>query len=120
MFDFTALGCGDSNGTITITLTYPNPLPVGVQYWKYISGTWVDWTSQVTIAGNTVVLTLTDGGTGDTNPTPGEISDPSGPAFGSGPTPIPTLSEWAMLLLTLLLSGLAWRQLAQPMARRRN
>ena len=30
---------------------------------------------------------------------------------------IPTLSEWTMLLLTLLLSGLAWRQLAQRTAR---
>jgi hypothetical protein len=44
------------------------------------------------------------------------------PAFAAstGPTvtqqvtvDIPTLSEWAMLLLTLLLSGLAWRPLAQ-------
>lgn len=35
------------------------------------------------------------------------------------PAPIPTLGEWAMLLLTLLLSGLAWRELAPPTLRRR-
>ena len=41
-------------------------------------------------------------------------------AASTGPTvtqqvtvDIPILSEWAMLLLTLLLSGLAWRPLAQ-------
>ncbi len=32
---------------------------------------------------------------------------------------IPTLSEWAMLLLTVLLSGLAWRQLTDPTVRSR-
>ncbi|MBZ4192703.1 MAG: Ig-like domain-containing protein [Candidatus Contendobacter sp.] len=44
------------------------------------------------------------------------------PAFAASVSPtiiqqvtvdIPTLSEWAMLLLTLLLGGLAWRPLAQ-------
>jgi len=112
VFGFTALRCG-LGGTVTITLTYPQPLPAETRYWKNISGTWVDWTGKVTITGNTVVLTITDGGEGDTNPNAGEISDPSGPTFDSGPTPIPTLSEWAMLLLSLLIGGLAWRQLAQ-------
>lgn len=107
VFGFTALGCG-AGGTVTITLTYPAALPVGTKYWKQINGVWEDWTNRVTISGNTVTLTLTDGGDGDTNPNPGAISDPSGPAVPA--TDIPTLSEWAMLLLGLLLVGMGWRQ----------
>ena len=108
VFGFTALNCV-AGGTVTITLTYPAALPTGAKYWKNISGTWVDWTSKVTIAGNTVVLTLTDGGEGDTNPNPSEISDPSGPAFASGPgplpNPIPTLPEWGQILLLFVMIG---------------
>ena len=110
VFGFTALNCG-AGGTVTITLTYPAALPTGTKYWKNINGTWVDWTSKVTITGNTVVLTITDGGAGDTNPNAGQISDPSGPAFAGGPTPIPTLSEWGLILLGLaLLAVVGWRQ----------
>lgn len=104
VFSFTALSCG-VGGKVTLTLTYPAALPTGTKYWKNINGAWVDWTNKVTIAGNTVVLTITDGGEGDTNPTAGDISDPSGPAFerGPGPTSIPTLSEWGQILLLLLM-----------------
>ncbi len=110
VFGFTALQCG-TGGTLTLTLTYPQALQAETRYWKNISGTWVDWTNQVKIAGNTVILTITDGGAGDTNPAAGEISDPSGPAFGGGATSIPTLSEWGLILLGLALLTLAgWRQ----------
>ena len=110
VFGFTVLSCG-TGGRVTITLTYPAALPAGTKYWKNIGGNWEDWTNQVTIAGNTVVLTITDGGAGDTNPNPGQISDPSGPAFAGGPTSIPTLSEWGLILLGLsLLAVVGWRQ----------
>lgn len=99
VFGFTALSCG-TGGTVTITLSYPAALPGDAKYWKNINGTWVDWTSKVTISGKTVVLTITDGGEGDTNPNPGEISDPSGPAFGGpGPTPIPLVRMGATPLV---------------------
>lgn len=109
VFAFTALTCG-SGGSVTITQTYPQNLPANARYYKLISGNWVDWTSNVTISGNTVVLTITDGGPGDTNPTAGEISDPGGIALvnQSGPAPIPTLSEWAFLLLAGFVVLLVW------------
>ncbi len=105
VFGFTAVSCG-TGGTVTITLTYPNNLPSGTKYWKSINGTWVDWTSHVTISGKTVVLTLTDGAYGDTNPNPGEISDPGGPAYDpiAISAGIPTLSEWGLILLASLLA----------------
>jgi hypothetical protein len=105
VFGFTALSCG-TGGTVTITLTYPNNLPPGTKYWKSIDGSWVDWTSHVTISGKTVVLTLTDGAYGDTNPNPGEISDPGGPAYDpiAISAGIPTLSEWGLIILSALLA----------------
>jgi len=105
VFAFTSVSCG-TGGTVTITLTYPNSLPLGTKYWKSIGGAWVDWTSHVTIAGNTVVLTLTDGAYGDTNSNPGEISDPSGPAYDpiAMSAGIPTLSEWGLIILSALLA----------------
>ncbi|MCC7277957.1 MAG: IPTL-CTERM sorting domain-containing protein, partial [Chromatiaceae bacterium] len=110
VFGFTVLSCGE-DGRVTITLTYPAALPAGTKYWKNLNGTWVDWTNLVTISGNTVVLTITDQGAGDTNRNLGQISDPSGPAFAGGPTSIPTLSEWGLILLALsLLAVVGWRQ----------
>lgn len=94
-------------GTISVTLTYPNALPIGTKYWKLISGNWVDWTNNVTISGNTIVLTLTDGAFGDTNPTAGLISDPSGPGVAS--TSVPLLADWSRIGLALsLLCLLIW------------
>jgi len=68
--------------TVTVTLTYPTNIPAGSKYWKVISGSWVDATSIVgdNDGDNTLTLTITDGGPFDSNPTPGQISDPGGPA----------------------------------------
>lgn len=103
-FAFSANGCG-TDGSITIVLTYPSPLPAGARYYKYLDSEWQDWTNRVTIAGNTVTLTLADNGEGDSDPTAGTIRDPSGPAFST--SPIPTLSAWGMIAMSMLLLGSA-------------
>jgi hypothetical protein len=58
------------------------------------------------------MLTLTDGQSGDTNPTAGEISDPGGitVADDSGMAPIPTLSEWMLMVLAGLMAFVAIRR----------
>jgi hypothetical protein len=110
-FSFTVLSCGPA-GSVTITQTYPNSIAPNAMYHKLINGNWVDWTANVTIVGNTVMLTLTDGQSGDTNPTAGEISDPGGitVADDSGMAPIPTLSEWMLMVLAGLMAFVAIRR----------
>ena len=110
-FSFTVLGCGPG-GSVTITQTYPNSIAPNAKYHKLINGNWVDWTANVTIVGNTVMLTLTDGQPGDTNPTAGEISDPGGitVADDSSMAPIPTLSAWMLMVLAGLMAFVAIRR----------
>jgi hypothetical protein len=104
VFDFTAKTT--AGGSVVVTITYPQPLPAGTQYLKSINGAWVDWTSRVSVSGSTVTLPLTDGQYGDTNPASGLITDPFGPAVSSvtpSPAPIPTLSEWAQIMMMFLM-----------------
>jgi hypothetical protein len=110
-FSFTVLSCGPG-GSVTITQTYPNSIAPNAMYHKLINGNWVDWTANVTIVGNTVMLTLTDGQSGDTNPTAGEISDPGGitVADDSGMAPIPTLSAWMLMVMAGLMAFVAIRR----------
>lgn len=131
LFDFTLSG-GAPGTAATLVLTYPSPLPPNTVYWKYgpspdgygCAGelcAFPHWypmpASQVVISGNTVTLTLVDGGVGDDDlAADGTIVDAGGPGVPSG-TPlaeIPTLSQWALLLLSLILGlgirigGLRW------------
>lgn len=108
VFGFTAKACG-AGGTVTVTLKYPRTLPPGTRYWKQINGAWVDWTSKVTIQGDSVILTIADGGEGDANPSPGEISDPSGPAFPEDASKVPVFSPWMLGVLGLLLGFAGYR-----------
>ncbi len=117
LFGFTAL-C-PTGGTLTLTVTYPNPLPPGTQYWKYgpepppgdPNPHW--YVLPANIAGNTATFTITDGGLGDDDLTAdGDIEDQGGPGVpgaGDGTTGIPTLQEWALLVFSVLLGGLVWR-----------
>jgi len=113
LFDFTTSGCTPGS-TITMAVTYPQPLPAGMQYWKY-GPTPTDpvphwYVLPATIAGATATFTITDGGLGDDDLAPnGTIVDQGGPGGPSGVAPVPTLSEWAMLLLAslMLLAGMA-------------
>jgi hypothetical protein len=53
------------------------------------------------IAGNTATFSITDGGAGDSNGlADGTITDPNGPAAAA----VPTLPQWALILLGLLLA----------------
>lgn len=111
--NFTTTGC-TAGGTVTITLTYPSALPAGAQFYKYgpatagAAPTW--YVHPATIAGNTITYTVTDGGVGDSHPAAGVITDPGGPGVpgggGAGVTGVPTLSQWAMLLLAGLIAWL--------------
>ena len=58
-----------------------------------------------------VTLTLTDGGVGDHDlAANGTIVDPGGPALVT-PTAIPTLSEWAMIMLAGLMGMFAFMRI---------
>jgi predicted secreted protein with PEFG-CTERM motif len=73
-FNVTGLTTGQ---TIHVTQTYPTTLPAGTKYWKMEGGVWTDATSLISIHGNNLTLTLTDGGFGDSDGLAnGKISDP--------------------------------------------
>ena len=118
VFGFTAV-C-PQGGTLILTVTYPNLLPPGTQYWKYgptSDNTSPHWyvlpPSQAVIAGNTATLTITDGGLGDDDLADNRLivdqGGPGVPSFVDGMTGIPTLSEWALILFSVLLGSLVWR-----------
>ena len=110
LFDFTLGGCTPAS-TITMTIVYPAALPAGTQYWKYgptpatPGPHW--YVLPATITGNTVVFSITDGGVGDDDlGANGTIVDQGGPGIPGAPgavDSIPTLHEWALMLLALLL-----------------
>ena len=114
LLDFALNGCDAT--PVTLTITYPQALPQGVQYWKLRNGTWAAYGQAVAAAGaTTATLTLNDGGPGDDdgNGTNGRIVDPGGmgvmAAVGpGGAAAIPTLSQWGLVLLGLLLGLGAW------------
>ncbi len=93
-------------GTVTVTLLFPQNLPVGASYWKYQDGSWQGIPVGDNDGDNVITLNLTDGGTGDGDQRPnGVIEDPGGP---SPPRPLLPVPELSSLLLTALgLGGLA-------------
>ena len=56
--------------TVTMTFTLPTVPPANLQFWKFINGAWVDCSSLlsgVADGNNTVFVTITDGGLGDSD-----------------------------------------------------
>ena len=89
-FDFNVLGV-DPGGSVTITIAFPDNIPMNCQYWKYNNG-WVNVTSLVgdNDGDNIITLTLTDGGFEDADGLiNGRIRDPGGIGFLIQ-TPIPS------------------------------
>ena len=102
---FTTNDCG-AGATLTVTLTFPQALPAGTQFYKYgppSTGAANQWyLHPATLSGNTITYTLTDNGAGDSDPRSGFISDPGGPGV-VGVSSVPTLGQWALALLAGLL-----------------
>ena len=116
---------GAAGSTATVVITWPAALPAGTQYWKYgpeASNHTPHWYqfAGAAISGNTITLTITDGGAGDDDYTANSvITDPGGPGVpdGSAAVGIPTLSEWSLIILAGLMGLFAMGQLRR--ARRR-
>jgi hypothetical protein len=110
LLDFALVNCAPG-ATVNFTVTYPTTLAAGTQYWKYgptPSNPVTHWyVLPATITGATAAFSITDGGVGDDDLVAnGTIVDQGGPGLppaGSEPQQVPTLSEWAMALLALML-----------------
>jgi len=105
LLDFVLLGCAPGS-TMTFTVTYPFNLPGETAYYKYgptpDNGTAHWYVLPATINGNTITFTITDGGLGDDDlAANGTVVDQGGPGIGTAQ--IPTLSEWMMAVLAMLL-----------------
>ena len=123
LFDF-VLKAGAPGTAATITITYPAALPASTVYWKYgpspagydCSGAacaaphWYKMPpAQAVVAGNTITLTIIDGGVGDDDLLPnGTIVDQGGP--GLPLAAVPTLTEWGMAVLVAVMALLGLRQ----------
>jgi hypothetical protein len=118
----TAGGVPVPGAAVSFMLTFPVALAPGTVLYKFgpTAGNktphWYDFATQGGVvefppaAPNTVVLTITDGSVGDADlQANGVIVDPAGP--GVPPESIPTLAEWAVLLLALALLVLGARRL---------
>lgn len=118
LFQFTATGCGSS---ITLSLTYPAALPASVNYWKFgpTTGQPAHWYAlPATINGNTLTVTLTDGGAGDSDlQANGSIVDPGGAGYVADAVAIPALDERWLAALALLVTGLGAMALQARRAR---
>jgi parallel beta-helix repeat protein len=78
-FNVTGLSPGQA---VSITLTLPSNMPVGTQYWKCQEGSWYRMPVSDDGGDNVIVITLTDGWTGDSDGLAnGVIRDPGGLAI---------------------------------------
>ncbi|MFN3437165.1 MAG: choice-of-anchor U domain-containing protein [Acidovorax sp.] len=101
MFQFRASGCV-LGSTLPVAITYPNPLPINVQFWKYgpaVPAAASTWSAHpgATLSPDrrAVTYSITDNGIGDSGSTNGVVLDPLGAALappGAGVTSVPGLS----------------------------
>jgi len=120
-FAFQAVGC-DPGSSVTLTLTYPQPLAADATFWKFGPPTagaapaWFQWTGATLSSDRrSVSYVLTDNGPGDSDPAAGRFSDPFAPAVAAAdpaaaPVSIPVDAPWMLALLSALVGTLAWRK----------
>ena len=115
-FAYQATGCSTS---VTMTLEYPQPLPAGIQFWKYgpatagaAASTWFQL-SGVTLSPDrrSVTYTIMDNGAGDSDPAVGTIVDPIALMLGPvDPAGIPVDNPWALAALSAALAAFGLRR----------
>lgn len=122
VFGFRATGCAGNQ--LTVTLTYPDPLPSGIRFFKFgppaaaQAAAWFELTgASVTLSNDrrTVSYAVTDNQAGDLDLALGTIEDPFAPmllaaAAPASPSAIPTLSHAALGILSAMLALMAWRR----------
>lgn len=120
-FAFQAVGCNPGS-SVTLTLTYPQPLAADVTFLKFgpptagAASTWFQWTGATLSSDRrSVSYVLTDNGPGDSDPAAGRFSDPFAPAVAAvnpaaAPVSIPVDAPWMLVLLSALVGTLAWRR----------
>ncbi len=113
-FEFVASGCA---GSITVAITYPDPLPANIQFWKFgpttaggSTSSWMPWTATLSPDRRTVTYSVTDNGVGDSNNTLGIIRDPFALALGGDAAAIPVDNPWALAALAGVLGWLGVRR----------
>ncbi|MEN9490754.1 MAG: hypothetical protein RJA63_1203 [Pseudomonadota bacterium] len=112
LFQFSLAGCQPGQ-TIQVAITYPSK--PGAAYWKY-GPTTADPSSHwyqipASVSGNTITFSVTDGGLGDDDLSAnGTIVDLGGPAIAPAAA-VPSLTAWAMVVLSALLALLGLRGL---------
>ena len=120
------LGRVAGNGDAQVTVRFTTPVPQAASYYKYgpspdglgctgAACAQPHWYAlpgaQFAPDGMSVTFTLTDGGVGDSDSVPHQITDPGVPVLLAPPAPqapqaIPALGPWALALLSLLAAGL--------------
>jgi hypothetical protein len=78
MFSFRITGL-TTGQMVDVTVTLPSNIPVGTVWWKYDNGSWSSLPNLNDNGDNIMVIRLTDGGVGDSDNIPGQITDPGGP-----------------------------------------
>ncbi|MFP3898155.1 MAG: nitrous oxide reductase family maturation protein NosD [Dehalococcoidia bacterium] len=118
MFSF-QICCLDPGESAIVTVTLPSPVPVGTVWWKYDNGRWYSLPNLDDDGDNIMKIRLTDGGTGDLDNTPGQITDPGGPGNpmtvgweGSPVSKSAVLWPWIALLVALMAGAglLLWKR----------
>jgi hypothetical protein len=117
-FEITGLAIGE---TVSLTINLPAPVPVGTVWWKYDNGRWHSLPNLSDDGDSIMIIQLTDGGTGDSDSIPGQITDPGGPGSpmtvgwdGSPVSRASVLTPW-LVLLAVVAAGLGlliWRRLS--------
>ena len=109
VFSFNAAGAGCTNATLSVRIDYPAGRLSGLQPYKYgpaMAGAAASWFPHGSVVGDSVIFSVTDNGVGDNDTQLGSIADPLAPVLlpvaPAGVASIPTLSEWGMIVLSLL------------------
>jgi hypothetical protein len=108
MFNFTI--CCFSGSTVTLNMTFPDPIPVGYRWWKYVGGSWYSLPIGSDDGDNFITVTLRDNVLPDDEDTVlGQITDQGGPgepgAVGWETYPISKariLLPWIALLAAII------------------